>query len=397
MATGKETHDALSRAVDLLAAKILDDERMIGVAFPYATGPDGQWRTMLASQSAGYRGGDWSHGNWFGGFFVGLLVAAHLATGRAVFLDLARERMHLVDQRADDPNTHDIGFIFWSSALRLLRVTGEEAFAATALRSAARLRARLVPTQTGAYISAWGPLSDPRGVASSAIDTMANIPLLYWAAERSGEDGYRLCGEAHARKTMDAFIRPDNTLYHAVEYDPRTGARLKGFTFQGYGDESSWSRGAGWAVYGLAATANATRDPDFLETAERLAERWLEQLGNRTCPPWDFDDPDDKPTRDSSAAAIMAAALLDVAALQADEVSRDLWQGRALRLLLGLTETCLATSSDHRGLLKHGCYSKPHDDGTDSAVMFGDYFFVEAIMRVLRPAEFVDRFSPIGL
>lgn len=382
-------------ALDLLCIRVAEDEQRIGVSFPHVTHPDGIWDTMLASLSAGYRGSAWSHGNWFCGFWIGLLVAAHHQSGEQRFLDLALERMRLVAPRAADPNTHDIGFIFWSSAVPLYRATGDASFAAIALEAASRLRARLVSTATGAYISAWGPLSDPRGRASSAIDTMANIPLLYWASEHSGDESYRLAGEAHALMTERAFIRSDHTLYHAVEYDTRTGARKRAYTFQGYADESSWSRGAAWAVYGFAATAAATGQQRYLDVAVGLAERWLGQLGDRACPPWDFDDPSECPTEDSSAGAIMAAALLDVGALHPDLLLRQRWRAEGERLLQGLSEHYLARDPAHRGLLLHGCYSKPHNIGTDAAVMFGDYYFVEAIARLHFPGKIVKSFEPL--
>ncbi len=392
--TGEDSA-ALREVLDLAAEKLAADEPTLGVAFPYVTGPDGAWRTMLASRSAGYDGAAWSHGNWFCGFWVGLLLAAHHHTGDARFAAWATERMRLVAQRADDPNTHDIGFIFWSSAVPFHRMTGDARHAEVALRAADRLRARLVTTQGGAYVSAWGPHDDARGRASSAIDTMANLPLLYWAAEQARDASFRLAGEAHALMTETAFIRPDDTLFHAVEYDTITGAPTRRFTFQGYADTSSWSRGAGWAVLGYAATARATGRRRHLDLAERLAERWLAQLGDADCPPWDFSDPSPQPTLDSAAGAIMAAALLDLGALHPDPAARERWHRRGLDLLLGLARNHLARDPQHRGLLMHGCYSKPHNDGTDSATMFGDYYFVEAIMRCLYPGAFVPQPEPL--
>lgn len=379
----------LGGVLDLLCEKLREDERRLGVAFPYVTAPDGSWQTMLASESAGYQGEAWSHGNWFCGFWVGLLIAAYHHTGDRFFLDTAKERMKLVAERVDDPQTHDIGFIFWSSAVQLHRATGDDDFAAIALVAARRLRARLVRTDAGAYISSWGPLGDPRGRASSAIDTMANIPLLYWAALHDNDDSFLVAGEAHARMTERAFGRDDGTLYHAVEYDTRTGARRRGYTFQGYSDESPWSRGTGWAVYGYASTAGATGESRYLDLAVQLGETWLRQLGDRACPPWDFADPDPDPTEDSSAAAIMAAAFLDLGKLLAGAADRELWTERGTHLLLGLSRDYLARDPAHRGLLMHGCYSKPHGIGTDAAVMFGDYYFIEAIGRVLFPEKIV--------
>jgi unsaturated chondroitin disaccharide hydrolase len=380
----------LAGALDLLVEKVAADERALGVAFPYVTGPDGAWRTMLASQSAGYGPGGWSHGNWFCGFWVGLLLIAHLKSGRDDLLDLARERMRLVAQRADDPNTHDIGFIFLSSAAPGFHITGDPWWREIGLRAAARLRARLVTTPEGAWLAAWGPLSDPRGRKSSAIDTMANLPLLYWAAEVAGDASHRLAAHAHALMTAKAFIRPDHSTFHAVEYDLATGRRARGFTFQGHGDESFWSRGQAWAVLGEVATARATGLAHHLDLAQRLAEVFLARQGAAAVPPWDFDDPaGDAATRDSAAGAILANALLDLAALHPDETRGAVWRERAIRLLLGLTATCLARDPGHRGLLRHGCYSRPHDDGTDSAVLFGDYYYAEALARLLLPGRFL--------
>ena len=127
-----------------------------------------------------------------------------------------------------------------------------------------------------------GTARRPAGRASSAIDTMANIPLLYWAAKETGDDSFVLAGEAHAAMTERNFVRSDRTLYHAVEYDDPTGSRTRAYTFQGYSDEFSWSRGAGWAVYGFAATAAATGRRHHLDRAVALATTWLEQLGDRS-------------------------------------------------------------------------------------------------------------------
>lgn len=383
------SEDRFGEALDLLGRKLLEDEATIGVAFPYVTDPSGRWRTLPASLSAGYQGAAWSHGNWFCGFWIGLLLAAHLRGGDGRLLALARERMPLVAQRATDGNTHDIGFIFYSSAVPAHRLTGEDRFADIAVQAADRLRRRLVTTERGAYISSWGPLSDPRGRASSAIDTMANLPLLYWAAEHTGDASFRLAGEAHAMMTREAFLRPDDSTFHAVEYDLPSGACARGYTFQGWADGSLWSRGQAWAVYGYVATARATDKPAYLALAERLARRYFERLGDRAVPPWDFDAPQGKDTpEDSSAAAIMSSALLDLAALHPDQAAGAAWRDRALATLDALCGDYLACEPAHRGLLKHGCYSRPHNDGVDSAVLFGDFYFAEALCAVLFPGRF---------
>jgi unsaturated chondroitin disaccharide hydrolase len=397
-ALGEARRTAYREALDLLAWKTAEDERSIGAEFPYVTAPDGSWRTMPASVSAGYSGDAWSHGNWFCGFWVGLLLGAHLHTGEERYLVWAKERMQLLAPRADDPNTHDIGFIFWGSAIPLFHVTGKPHFAALALRAADRLRARLITTRSGAYVSSWGPLSDERGRRSSAIDTMANLPLLYWAASHADDGSFRLAGEAHARMTERAFVRGDMSTYHAVEYDLGSGERTRGYTFQGAFDESCWPRGQGWAIYGFAASAAATGKLEYLELAERLGDYYLRRLDYGLVPHWDFDDPSipDAP-RDSSASAIVASALLDMAALHPDEQAGARWAEHACALLDALCRGYLARDPAHRGLLRGGCYSKPHDEGIASAVMFGDFYFTEALMKLLHPGRFqppLRRLSP---
>jgi len=375
-------NDTLLRA----AEKTAEDEPTLGVEFAYVTAPDGRWLTQPASVSAGYSGEAWSHGNWFCGFWVGLLLAAWRRTEDRRFLTWARERMQLVAQRADDPNTHDIGFIFESSAVPAFHVTGDPWYAAVALRAADKLRARLVDTRAGAYIASWGPLSDPRGRCSSAIDTMANLPLLYWAARHADDASYRLAAEAHARMTARAFIREDDFTYHAVEYDTRSGERKRGYTFQGAGDESCWSRGQGWAIYGYVETARETGKLEYLQLAERLARCYLQKLGDRQVPPWDFDAKGaDAEIKDTAAAAIVAGALLELGRIHPEAQAGAAWAARGHEMLEALCRDEFAHDASHRGLLKHSCYSKPHGIGVDSATMFGDYFFIEALCRAAMP------------
>lgn len=375
--------------LDLLVEKVAQDERRIGVEFPHVTEPDGSWQTHPASWSAGYAGKAWSHGHWTCGYWVGLLLAAHLRSGERRFLDWARERMRLVAQRADDPNTHDIGFIFDGSAIPGFHITGDPWYADIALRAASRLRGRLVTTRTGAYLSSWGPLNDMRGRTSSAIDTMGNLSLLYWAANHAEDGSFRHAAEAHADKTRDAFLRSDGSVCHAIEYEPIAGHRLRGYTFQGYKDESAWSRGQAWAIYGYVNTARETGKRSYLDLAERLARYYLGRLGKAVVPPWDFDDPTPEPLGDSAAAAIVAAGLVELAAIHPDRKVAGEWGERAQTMLAGLCgDAYLARESSHRGLLKHGCYSKPHRDGMDSATMFGDFYFIEALCKLVLPGKF---------
>lgn len=374
--------------LDRMAEKVAEDEPTLGVEFPHVTAENGAWVKLPASLSAGYTGQAWSHGNWLCGFWVGLLLASHLHTGQQRYLSWARERMRLVAQRAEDPNTHDIGFIFDSSAIPAYHITGDRWYAGIALTAADKLRARIVSTRAGAYLASWGPLDDARGRCSSAIDTMANLSLLYWAADYARDDSYRLAAIAHADMTANAFVRPDLSTYHAVQYDTASGQRKRGYTFQGAGDESAWSRGQGWAIYGFVNSARESGRLDFLLLAEQLAEYYMKRLDGRQVPPWDFDATGaDATIKDTAAAAAVASALLELGRLHPDAAKASLWTTRGLDMLEALCREEFAREGEHRGLLKNACYSKPHNEGVRSATMFGDFFFVEALCRVMLPGK----------
>ena len=382
---------AYKEALDLLCRKLLEDEARFGVTFPYVTKPSGEWDTMLASVSAGYAGANWSHGNWFCGFWVGLL-SRRASAQRRCGLPHAWPRNGCAwwPRAPSDGNTHDIGFIFYSSAKVAFHVTGEPTHRALALAAAERLRARTIVTDRGAYISAWGPLTDARGRRSAAIDTMANIPLLYWAAHETGDDSYRLAAEAHALSTQRDFVRADQSILprRRIRAARRDAARVAS-PFRAMRDESCWSRGQAWAIYGFVASYAATGRRAHLQQAERLAEYWARRAGDDPVPFWDFDDPAiPAAPRDSAAAAITASALLDMAALHWDAKAAARWRALAEATLDALCLDYLARDPAHRGLLRHGCYSKPHSIGADAAVLFGDFYFVEALCTAVMPGRF---------
>lgn len=275
-----------------------------------------------------------------------------------------------------------------SSAVPGFEITGDPWYAQIALDAADRLRARLVTTPRGAYLASWGPLDDPRGRSASAIDTMANLSLLYWAANHADDGSYRLVAEAHAAMTASAFIRPDDSTYHAVEYDLMSGARKRGYTFQGAFDESAWSRGQAWAIYGYVSSARETGKRVWLNLAERLAAYYLRRLDGRRVPPWDFDAKGaDAEIKDTAAAAIVSSALIEMGRLHPDPTCAAQWREHGLAMLEALCREEFAHGPRQRGPLKNSCYSKPHNEGLDGATMFGDFFFAEALCRVMLPGK----------
>lgn len=322
--------------------------------FPHVT--DGaRWRRLPVDTRPHWDENVWHHGNWTAGFGVGFLLRLYQLTGAEEWVDGARRCLEYIAPRATDTATHDIGFLFWPSFALGADLLGDAALRGVALSAARTLNSRLQP---GGYLAAWGPVEDVRARESSTIDTMMNLPLLWW----SGDETLRRTAQIHATTALRAYIRPDGSTYHRVRFDPDSGEFLERGTFQGLGDESCWSRGQAWALAGFAKAWRETSEPAFRATANRVADYFLERLGTNIVPPWDFGDRSSSVPLDSSAAVIAACGLLELGRTH-----------EGLRLFDNVFTTCLNTA-DGDGLLLHACYSKPHGDGVDSAVIWGDYF-----------------------
>jgi unsaturated chondroitin disaccharide hydrolase len=336
--------------------------RRPGDGFPHVTDA-GRWRRLPPSLTGRWGEGGWAHGNWTAGFGVGVLWRLYERTRDSRWAEAAAAALDRLAPRADDGNTHDIGFLFWPSAALGADLTGDRSFRRLGLRAARTLAGRRQP---GGYLAAWGPLDDLRARQSSTIDTMMNLPLLWWTGDAALRDAAR----THAETAVRAYLRADGSTCHTVRFDPATGAVLERGTFQGLAAASSWSRGQAWAIAGFARAWRETGEPAFRDAAARAAEYFLARLAGNPVPAWDFADPDPSAPRDSSAAVIAAAGLLDLDR-RAD----------AVRLLTAVLAACL-NRGDADGLLLHACYSRPHNDGVDCAAIWGDYFCLTCLARL---------------
>ena len=324
-----------------------------------------------------------AHGSWTVGFTPGLLWLAHRATGRRDYLDEALARCRRLLRRKDDDSTHDLGFVFYPSYVQGYGITGETWLRAGAVDAAHTLARRFNPH--GRFLRAWGPLSTDERAGETTIDAMMNLALLGWAARETGESRLAEVATAHADTSSRTLVRPDGSTYHVYAFDPRTGAPVRGSTHQGYADESTWPRGQAWGIYGFARTARQARRPDFLRVSERLADAFLRRLPPDLIPYWDFDDPAIPDTvRDSSAGAIAAAGLLELAAEEDDPTAAGRYGQAARDLLAALYERASSRGQpDQAGVLLHGTWHKKAGFCVDASLVFGDYYFMEALARVL--------------
>ncbi|OAS20483.1 hypothetical protein A8708_18090 [Paenibacillus oryzisoli] len=186
------------------------------------------------------------------------------------------------------------------------------------------------------------------------------LSLLFWASEISGDPRFKQIAVRHANTVLKYFIRPDGSVVHIASFDPETGIFLETLPGQGYGPNSAWSRGAAWAIYGLANTYRYTGELRYLDAAKRAAHFFLAALPEDQVPPWDFrTESENGEPKDSSAAAIAASGLLELAK-HVPQVEAHLYHRRAERILQVLSEGYVAWEDEtYEEILMHGTGHKP--------------------------------------
>lgn len=313
---------------------------------------------------------------WCSGFFPGSLwyiyEFGHSPTISAMALKQTQKLEPLLEMNTD----HDIGFQLNCSYGNAYRITGNVACREVLVAGARKLAQRMNPT-TG-VIRSWDFLR--KGWKYPVIiDNMMNLELLTVGARLSGDVNLGLVARTHADTTMKNHFRADYTSYHLVNYDPETGEVLSRETVQGYADESAWSRGQAWALYGYSMMYRETGEARYLAQAMNIGDMLLERLPDDGIPYWDFDDPQEEPLRDVSAAAIMASAFIELS----EQSGNDAYFSMAEKLLCTmLTPEYLATPGSNGGfLLKHGVGNIPDNSEVDVPLTYADYYFLEALVR----------------
>jgi len=315
--------------------------------------------------------------NWLAAFWPGVLWLADANSDDPIYRETAVSLLPTFSTRLDTQVhiTHDMGFLFSLSARAQWQETGDEVAQNLALRAADELVARY--RLPGKYIQAWGPIGEERRGGLIIADTMMNLPLLFWASEQTGDPRYREAAYNHAQLSRQYLIREDGSSFHTYFFNQETGEPIEGRTHQGFGDDSCWARGHAWLIYGFALAAQWCDEPEFLEAAKKTAVYFLNHLPEDNIPIWDFRLTDDEIAyRDSSAAAIAACGLLRIAQLTGD----DTFLAQGNMLTDALISECFETDTAGQGLLKHGALHIPKGWTPDGYLIFGDYFFLEALL-----------------
>lgn len=314
---------------------------------------------------------------WTSSFYVGMCWLAYEHSKDPAFISHAKEHLDSFENRLENRigMDHDLGFLYTLTCVADYKLTGDQRAEKIAREAADVLAARY--NEKGQYIQAWGDMDLKYPDVKIIIDTMLNLPLLYW----TGEDDKIRIAKNHANTASHTLVRPDFSSYHTYLMDPDTGKPVCGKTHQGYADESTWARGQAWTVYGFALSYRYTKEKRFYDVARGAAEVFHKNLPADSVPYWDFTFSDSNPDiRDTSAAAIYVCGLLELC----NYVSREeaaAYLKEAETIMKSLRENYSTKGLENSdGLLTEGMYHR--HEGAEECTIWGDYFYMEALLRL---------------
>lgn len=316
---------------------------------------------------------------WTNGFYSGILWQMYHVTKKKCYLVNARE----IEKRLDGafqnfPKLdHDVGFLWLHTAVADYRLTGEEESKSRGLHAAGILAGRYNPN--GRYIKAWN--GERSGIA--IVDCLMNLPLLYWAADQSGDSALRQIAINHTEMSLKYIIRPDGSCNHLVEFNPVTGEYLNNPGGQGYESGSSWSRGQSWGIYGMALAYKYTKNEAYLDAAKRVAHYFCANLAlNDYVPMLDFRAPEEPVYYDTTAGVCGACGLLELSE-HVNPLEKDLYVKSAIRCLKAVTGRFCQWDPDIDSILNYGSARYDRESDRQVPIIYGDYFLVEGILRLL--------------
>jgi unsaturated chondroitin disaccharide hydrolase len=324
----------------------------------------------------------WTH--WCDGFLPGMMWIFHQETGDQSWRELAETYSKALEHRKDDREVHDLGFIFYHG-------TYKRWYEATVRDGAPDQSLKDVVIHAGQTLSLRfndlaGCMRSFHGPDSNFIDIMMNVGIVFYAALETDDRPLLELAQRHCLTTRRTLVRGDGSTSHEGIFNLETGEFLKQTTQQGYRGDSCWSRGLAWSLYGFGTCYQLTHDPAYLEVAQLNADWWLAHVAEDGVAPWDFDAPESgalsRSQVDTSASAIAAVGLFNLAEMSTSMARRKGYLDCALRTIDSLTARYLGEGSDGwEGILRGGVYHIHKDLGVNESVMWGEFFFVEALQK----------------
>jgi unsaturated chondroitin disaccharide hydrolase len=336
--------------------------------------------------------GKWRHSKtawtrWCDGFLPGMMWIFHQETGDLKWRALAEKYSRSLEPRKDDREVHDLGFIFYHGTYkRWYEATVRDGSPDQSLKDVVVHAGQTLALR---FNDVGGCLRSFHGPDSNFIDIMMNVGIIFYAALETNDTALLELAHKHCQTTRRTLVRGDGSTSHEGIFDLVTSEFLKQTTQQGYRGDSCWSRGLAWSLYGFGTCFQLTRDPTYLEVAQLNADWWLAHIPEDGVAPWDFDAPLSgalsRSQVDTSGSAIAAVGLFNLAELSPSVARRKAYLDCALRTLDSLTTRYLGEGEDGwEGILRGGVYHIHKDLGVNESVMWGEFFFVEALQKARR-------------
>ncbi len=333
---------------------------------------------------------DWSDriSWWTNGFYAGQLWQLYHAFGRETFRAFAEEVEEKLDANLMDYQgmDHDSGFKWLLTSGANYKLTNNPKSRNRTLLAAANLAGRFNPV--GNYIRAWNNWGNEDNSGWAIIDCMMNLPLLYWAERETGDPRFTHVAKRHADTAMKEFVRENGSVHHIVQFDAKNGGVTGTSGGQGCGVGSSWTRGQAWALYGFTLSYMNSKDKAYLETVKRIATYFVNSIPESGLIPVDFCQPTDCEWEDSTAAAIASCGLLELAKCVEEEELQSFFFEAAMKLLKTLAEKRCNWSEETDNILEK-CTAAYHDQNHNFAIIYGDYYFTEAILKLCEKELFM--------
>ncbi len=321
--------------------------------------------------------------DWCCGFFPGELWQMYRFTHDPFWREQAVTNTWAIERVKLNTGSHDLGFMVYDSFGKAWENTGEQSYRDVVIKAANSLITRY--DETVGCIRSWSWGTPDRWRFAVIIDNMMNLELLFEASLLTGSKDYYNIAVSHANTTMKNHFRADNSSYHVVDYNPDDGSVIKRITHQGFADESVWSRGQAWGLYGYTMCYRYTHDKTYLEQARKIADFIFSQknLPADLVPYWDMrsTQPENSCPRDASAAAITASALYELVTYLPEDMSSR-YRGYADRILSSLENHYQPSPQTAQGfLLLHSTGNHPAGDEIDVPINYADYYYLEALLR----------------
>lgn len=320
---------------------------------------------------------------WTNGFWGGMMWLMYSGTANEEYKKTAQRSEEMLDAALEnyDMLDHDAGFMWHLLSGANYRITGNQKSRSRTLHAAATLFSRY--NISGGYIRAW---NHEYAEGWTIIDCLMNLPLLYWASEELHDDRFKKVALSHANMSLRDHIRDDGSVNHIVEHDVQTGDMITAHGGQGYSDNSCWSRGLAWAVYGMVLSYKYTKDEAYLNAAIKTANYFIANCAwNGYKTPVDFRAPLEPIYYDSTAGVCTACALLELSEY-VSEAEEYRYTEAALNILKTTDEFFCNYDSDYDSVVQMGTERYPKSENaiakTHIPLVYGDFFYVEAMLKL---------------